>query len=131
MKRTLRYYGPAILWAFFILILCCIPLGSVDKSPLFFPGFDKLVHCGLFFVLSVLYCTGSIRKWDTRNIRIEIAMKNTIVLISYGALIEYLQMRFFPWRSGDWNDLLCDAIGGCMGIFTVLLTSNAINHEKI
>jgi VanZ family protein len=119
-----------MLWALIILILCLVPLGRVGRSPMFFAGFDKLVHCGLFFVLSVLYCTGSIRKWNTSSIRIEIAMKNTIVLISYGALIEYLQLRFFTWRSGDWNDLLCDAIGGCMGIFAVLLTSNAINHEK-
>ncbi|MES2061692.1 MAG: VanZ family protein [Bacteroidota bacterium] len=130
MKQTLKYYGPAILWALFILLICAIPFGSVGNSPLFFPGFDKLVHCGLFFVLSVLYCAGSIRKWNTRSIRIEIAMKNTIVLISYGALIEALQSTVFTWRSGDWNDLLADAIGACMGIFGVLLTSNAINHEN-
>jgi VanZ family protein len=81
-------------------------------------------------VLSVLYCYGSIRKWQTRSIRIEIAMKNTIVLVSYGALIEMLQQYIFTWRSGDWNDLLADSIGGCMGIFAVLITSNAINHEN-
>ncbi|MCO5936540.1 VanZ family protein [Mucilaginibacter sp. RB4R14] len=130
MKNTLRYYGPAILWALFILIICAIPLGSVGNSPMFFEGFDKLVHCGLFFVLSILYCAGSIRKWNTRSIRIEIAMKNTVVLISYGALIEVLQTRIFTWRSGDWNDLLADAIGGCMGVFGVLIISNALNHEK-
>jgi VanZ family protein len=130
MKQTLKYYGPAILWALFILIICAIPFGSVGHSPLFFAGFDKLVHCGLFFVLSVLYCAGSIRKWNTRSIRIEIAMKNTIVLISYGALIEVLQSTVFTWRSGDWNDLFADTIGACMGIFGVLLTSNAINHEN-
>lgn len=130
MKATPKYYGPAILWALFILIICAVPFGSLGTSPLFFPGFDKLVHCGLFFVLSVLYCYGSIRKWQTRSIRIEIAMKNTVVLISYGALIEALQSTVFTWRSGDWNDLLADTIGACMGIFGVLLTSNAINHEN-
>lgn len=130
MKATLKYYGPAILWALFILIICAVPFGGVSNSPLFFQGFDKMVHCGLFFVLSILYCAGSIRKWNTRSIRIEIAMKNTVVLISYGALIEYLQMRFFTWRSGDWNDLLADTIGSCMGIFGVLVTSNALNHES-
>ncbi|GGH12973.1 VanZ family protein [Mucilaginibacter phyllosphaerae] len=130
MNTTLKYYGSAILWALFILIICAVPLHDADKSGMFFPGFDKLVHCGLFFVLSVLYCVGSIRKWNTHNIRIEIAMKNTVVLISYGALIEVLQMRVFTWRSGDWNDLLADTIGACMGIFAVLLTSNAIHHEK-
>ncbi|MBD1385446.1 VanZ family protein [Mucilaginibacter rigui] len=130
MKQTLKYYGPAILWALFILIICAVPFSAPGPPDLFFPGFDKLVHCVLFFVLSVLYCYGSIRKWQTRSIRIAIAMKNTVVLISYGALIEYLQMRVFTWRSGDWNDLLADTIGSCMGIFGVLLTSNAINHEN-
>jgi VanZ family protein len=130
MKLTLKYYGPAILWALFILIICAIPFGDVGSSSLFFPGFDKLVHCGLFFVLSIFYCYGSIRKWQTRSIRIEIAMKNTVVLVSYGALIEMLQQYIFTWRSGDWNDLLADSIGGCMGIFAVLITSNAINHEN-
>ncbi|WP_377143872.1 VanZ family protein [Mucilaginibacter lutimaris] len=107
-----------------------MPFNTPGPPGLFFAGFDKMVHCVLFFVLSVLYCAGSIRKWNTRSIRIEIAMKNTIVLISFGALIEMLQMRFFTWRSGDWNDLLADAIGGCMGIFGVMITSNALNHEK-
>jgi VanZ family protein len=130
MKLTLRYYGPAILWALFVLIICAVPMGKVGSSKLFFQGFDKLVHCGLFFVLSVVYCVGSIRKWNTRSIRIEIAMKNTIVLISYGALIEVLQSSVFTWRSGDWNDLFADTVGSCMGIFAVLLTSNAINHEE-
>ena len=130
MKQTLKYYGPAILWALFVLIMCAVPFGDIGESSLFFPGFDKLVHCGLFFVLSVLFCFGIFRKWITRSIRIEIAINNTIVLISYGALIEVLQSKIFTWRSGDWNDLLADTIGGCMGIFAVLLTSNAINHEE-
>ena len=126
-----KYYRPAILWALFILIICNIPMGEVGKSHLFFPGFDKLVHCGLFFVLAVLYCYGSIRKFKTRDLRIEIAMKNTIVLLSYGALIEVLQIYIFTWRSGEINDLFADTVGACMGIFGVLVTTNAVNHESI
>jgi len=101
------------------------------SSPLFFAGFDKLTHCGLFFVLAVLYCYGSIRKYKTRGLRIEIAMKNTIVLISYGALIEVLQMYVFTWRSGEFTDLFADTVGACMGIFSVLVTSYALNNESI
>ena len=130
MKTKLKYYRPAILWALFILLICVIPLGGVGKSHLFFPGFDKLVHCGLFAVLAVLYCAGSIRRWNTRTIRIEIAVKNTIVLISYGALIEMLQKYVFTWRTGSWDDLFADTVGGCIGIFGVLITAWAINHEK-
>jgi VanZ family protein len=130
MKLTFKYYGPAILWALFVLILCAIPIGIDEGHGIFFAGFDKLVHCGLFFVLSVLYCAGSIRKWNTRNIRIEIAMKNTIVLLSYGALIEFLQSKVFTWRDGDFNDLLADLIGTCMGIFAVQVTGAALNSVK-
>jgi VanZ family protein len=131
MGARIKPYWPAILWALFILVICSIPMGSIGSSPMFFPGFDKVTHCGLFFVLAVLYCYGSIRKFKTRELRIEIAIKNTIVLISYGALIETMQMYVFTWRSGDTVDLFCDTVGACMGIFGVLVTSNALNHESI
>ena len=130
MISKFKYYGPATLWALFILIICNLPMGDVAKSPSFFPGFDKLVHCGLFAVLAVLYCEGSIRRWNTKTIRIEIAIKNTIVLISYGALIEMLQKYVFTWRSGEWNDLFADTVGACLGIFSVLITANALNRAK-
>ncbi|AMR30889.1 hypothetical protein A0256_05350 [Mucilaginibacter sp. PAMC 26640] len=131
MNGRFKYYGPAILWALFILTICSIRMGGVDHAPMFFPGFDKLVHCGLFFVLAVFYCAGSIRKYKTKELRIEIAVKNTIVLISYGALIEVLQMYVFTWRTGDATDLFADTVGACMGIFAVLVTTNAIKHESI
>ncbi|MBD1367346.1 VanZ family protein [Mucilaginibacter sp. ZT4R22] len=131
MLTRIKPYWPAILWAIFVLVICSVPMGGIGSSHLFFPGFDKLTHCGLFFVLAVLYCYGSIRKFKTREVRIEIAMKNTIVLISYGALIEMLQMYVFTWRSGEAADLFADTVGACMGIFGVLVTSNALNHESI
>ncbi|TFF40131.1 VanZ family protein [Mucilaginibacter psychrotolerans] len=131
MNARFKAYWPAILWALFILVICGVKLGGVSKAPMFFAGFDKLTHCGLFFVLAVLYCYGSIRKFKTRGLRIEIAIKNTIVLISYGALIEVLQKYVFTWRSGEPADLFCDALGACMGIFGVLVTSYALNNESI
>jgi hypothetical protein len=130
MKSKIKYYGPAILWALFILIICLMPMGGVGESHLFFPGFDKLVHCGLFAVFAILYCAGSIRSWSTRALRLNTAIKNTIVLIGFGALIEILQKYFFTWRSGNWDDLFADAVGVGIGIFGVLITSNAINRDK-
>jgi hypothetical protein len=105
-------------------------MGGVGESHLFFPGFDKLVHCGLFAVLAIFYCAGSIKSWSTRTIRFEIAIKNAIVLISFGALIEILQKYIFTWRSGNWDDLFADAVGTGIGIFGVLITTNAINRDE-
>lgn len=130
MKLFFKYFGPAILWALFILAICSVPMGDVGKSRIFFPGFDKLVHCGIFFVLTVLYCYGSIRKGRSGSIPIGMMIKNALLVIGYGGLIEILQARIFTWRSGDWNDLFADTIGIGMGIFAVLLTGNAISYEK-
>jgi hypothetical protein len=106
-EARIKPYWPAILWALFILVICSVPMGGIGSSHLFFPGFDKVTHCGLFFVLAVLYCYGSIRKFKTRELRIEIAIKNTIVLISYGALIEICKCMCLPGAVAKQGDLIC------------------------
>ena len=117
MYSFFRNYGPAILWALFIFIICTVKLGGVSSSPLFFPCFDKLVHCGLFFVLVILCCNGFIRQLSTGVLPYKSIILITLAAIIYGGLIELLQNYFFTWRSGDWNDLFADTIGASMGAF--------------
>ncbi|QEC77318.1 VanZ family protein [Mucilaginibacter ginsenosidivorax] len=130
MKATLKYQGPAILWALFILIICSVNLGSAGDSPMFFKGFDKLTHTGLFFTLVVLFCNGIIRQQKPRPLSYTRALIIVIAAIVFGGLIEILQLEFFPWRSAEWSDFFCDGLGACMGIFGVMLTINAIGNEK-
>lgn len=117
----IKYQGPAVLWAFIILVLCSIPFDGVDKSPLFFEGFDKLVHCGLFFVLIIFAAAGNIRQYGTLKFTFKNAFKLFAVVILFGAVIELLQQAVFTWRSGDWNDLFADTVGAGMGIFSILM----------
>jgi len=130
MKTNFKYYGAAILWALFIFILCSIKMGEVSHSPMFFAGFDKLTHCGMFFVLVVFYCMGFIRKRDFDSLTYSVAATVTIVAILYGGLIELLQLYIFTWRSGEWADWFSDAVGAGMGIFGVWLTIFAIKNVK-
>jgi len=130
MKAILKYYGPAILWALFILIICSVNLGSAGDSPMFFEGFDKLTHTGLFFTLTVLYCNGAIRQQKPVTFSYKQAFITMVAGIFFGGIIEILQWEFFKWRSADWNDFFCDALGACMGIFGVMLTVSAIGNEK-
>jgi len=130
MKATLKYYGPAILWALFILTICSVNLGPAGDSPMFFKGFDKLTHTGLFFTLVVLYCNGVIRQQKPRTLSYTRALIIVIAGIAFGGLIEILQLEFFTWRSAEWNDFFCDALGACMGVFGVMLTVSAIGNEK-
>ncbi len=130
MKVTLKYYWPAILWALFILILCSIKLGEVSVSPLFFPGFDKLVHCGLFFVMMVFITANYTRRHSPTVLSVKTIAILTVITIIYGGTIEILQKYIFTWRSGEWNDLFADVIGILMAAFSIFITLKAISYEK-
>lgn len=126
MNNTLRYFWPAALWAIFIFVICNISLGKVGGSPLFFEGFDKFTHCGLFFVMTVLYCSGYLRKYNLTYLSAVKAIIITGAIILYGGVIEILQEYIFTWRSGDWTDLFADTVGTCMGIFSVIIITASV-----
>jgi len=130
MKPLFKYYGPAILWALFILIMCSIKLGSISNSPLFSPGFDKLVHCGFFFMMVTLICIGAVKHQLPSSLPFKYLLVITICVILYGGIIELLQLLLFTWRSGEWDDLFADSIGALMGAFSVLTITNAMNYVK-
>ncbi|MDB5131273.1 MAG: hypothetical protein JWR02_1022 [Mucilaginibacter sp.] len=130
MKPAFKYYGPAILWALFIFMMCTIKLGDVGNSPLFFPGFDKLVHCGFFFVLVVCYRFGSIRQQLPRYLSYKPIIIFTLFAILYGGIIELLQNYVFTWRTGDWADLFADSVGAMMGTFSVSVVIYTMGYVK-
>jgi len=130
MKAAFKYYWPAILWALFVFIMCSVKLGEVSDSPLFFSGFDKLVHCGFFFVMIVFISAGYIRQQSLRSLSYKVLVLITVLAIAYGGIIELLQLYIFTWRSGEWNDLFADTIGALMASFSIFITVKALNHDK-
>lgn len=129
MNRRLRYQGPTILWALFVFIMCVIKMDA-EQSPLFFPGFDKLVHCGFFLVFSVLYSFGIIRQHNYTLFPFKYALLVFALAIIYGGTLELLQAYVFTWRDGSWDDLFADAVGAGMGMFSVLIASLGFNYGK-
>jgi VanZ family protein len=130
MNRRLKYQGLTILWALFVFIMCTIKLGKVEGSPLFFPGFDKLVHCGFFLVFTVFYSFGIIRQHNYILFPFKYALLIFILAVAYGGTLELLQAYVFTWRDGNWDDLFADTVGAAMGVFSVLITSMGINYGK-
>lgn len=130
MPRVLKYQGLAIGWALFILIICNMSVSGIPSSPIFFAGFDKLVHTGLFFVLTVLVFFGLIRQYGDSALSIGRVIAAIVLLILFGGAIEVLQWKVFTYRSGDWADLFADSLGTFMGAFSVLVTAYACRYEK-
>ena len=109
----------SLLWGGLILILCSVPGSSLPGSPRI-PHFDKLVHAGLYFVLSILL----LPLFDLSKQRyFNLAAPFIIILITfiYGGIIEIAQEKWFINRSGDYRDLLSDIAGGLLAIIIYYL----------
>lgn len=77
-------------------------------------GFDKLVHFGLFFVLTFLWnrvrtTTG----WAELN-KVKFITKYLVFGILIAILVEYLQ-QYIPGRSFDYGDMIANIMGGTIG----------------
>jgi hypothetical protein len=121
MFKTLKFQWPAVLWSVLVLILCDIPVSDVPGSNRLFEGFDKMVHLGFFFVLTVLLFYGKIKQQNSFEYRILTIVKILLINIALGGGIELLQWKVFTYRSADWWDFFADMTGLGMGIFSYLL----------
>ncbi|MCJ8208217.1 VanZ family protein [Mucilaginibacter sp. RS28] len=122
--KQLKQQRLTILWSVLVLVLCNMPMGSVSESPMFFPGFDKLVHCGFFFVFVVLAINGYVRAGHTLDIKSALAL--FFISVAFGGAVELLQLYVFTWRDGNWADLFADAVGAGMATFSILVTYYAV-----
>jgi hypothetical protein len=94
------------MWAAIVFILYAIPGKHLQvKSPLFFEGFDKLVHFGMFAALAVLSQLSAHR----------LGWFRIISCIIYSALLEGMQSTWFSERTSDWFDFTANNAGILFG----------------
>lgn len=117
MIETLKHQYLAIIWSVIVLILCDMPMENVSGKVSTFEGFDKMVHTGFFFVLTVFLFYGKIRQQGSYSFRILTIVKILFFTAFLGGTIELLQWKVFTYRSAEWWDLFSDMVGVGMGIF--------------
>ncbi|MBB6501481.1 VanZ family protein [Pedobacter cryoconitis] len=103
---------------------------SIGGSGFFFTGFDKLVHLGFFFVLTILLFFGKIQSQHNYSFRSYTILKIIVLTFILGASIELIQKYFFSYRSAEWWDLGCDMIGVFMGVFGYVFLHKSNYNEK-
>ncbi|MBC7654727.1 MAG: VanZ family protein [Oligoflexus sp.] len=121
MLRTLKFQWLAISWAVLVIILCDLPSSDLPQPEHFFEGFDKMVHLGFFFVLTVFLFYGKIKQQNSFEYRFLTIVKIVLVNVILGGGIELLQWKVFTYRSAEWWDFFSDMIGLGMGVFSYLL----------
>lgn len=101
-----------------------------DGDPgFFFDGFDKLVHLGFFFVLTILLFYGSKYQYPITIPTLTI-FKILLVNAIIGGGEELLQWKVFTYRSAEWWDFGCDMIGACMAVFSYIVLCKINCNEK-
>ncbi|MBB6271483.1 VanZ family protein [Pedobacter cryoconitis] len=129
--KVFSHQRLALLWTVFILILCTMKMpDSIGESGFFFTGFDKVVHLGFFFVLTILLFFGETRSQQRYNFGVSTIFKILLLTFTLGGGIELIQLKFFPYRSAEWWDLGADMIGVFMGIFAYILLNKSNYNEK-
>lgn len=111
-SHTQTFLWINILWAIIIFILCAVPGEAIPNPHFHIPHLDKVVHFGMFFIMSLLLWCGFEKSTAFSGKKIcGIAILTAFI---YGGLIEILQQKFFN-RNGDLADLAADVAGGIVG----------------
>jgi len=112
--KKLKIFYKSIIWTIIIIILSNISGDSVDNVNINIPFMDKIVHSGLYFILSFLLT------WDLNKLDIYKFSKNAIITIIYstsvGLFMEITQKYLAQNRSFDIFDELFNIIGVLSGI---------------
>ncbi len=129
----MKHYFWAVVWGFFVLFLISMPINiNEGKLSLFnFPGVDKLVHTGIFFVFTVLLFFGLLK--NSRSFKL-ISFPVILILIvssSFAIGTELIQEYFTNYRSFEFHDVFADHVGIGMGYFAYLLFISAAKEAKI
>lgn len=128
--KVLKYQWLTLIWLCVILVLCFGDVSKVSDGSRFFVGFDKLVHLGFFFVLTVFLLFGFLK--GRAVLQLSFFDISWIILFSafVGAGIEVIQYQYFPYRSAEMWDFVCDMLGCSMAIFGYLLFLISQNYVK-
>lgn len=113
----LRFW-KTIIWAIIILVISSFPGNKVDNVPfLNIPHIDKVIHMGMYFILSFSFLFEINNNSFYQTIRLKVSIIVLILTISYGFILEILQSFLFIERSGDFYDLLANILGCIMAYF--------------
>jgi VanZ family protein len=123
LERLTRNSIPGILCGIIILILTGLP-GSLFPRVKPAIGLDKVAHI-LMYAGFAYACLWGYRKQFVSNglaYQKRAILLTIIISIAYGGLTEIMQETITVLhRSGDWRDLIADAIGTVLGVLVFYL----------
>jgi VanZ family protein len=117
----------SILVALLLLILSLSNAENFEKVQLtLFPNIDKVVHFGMYFVMMMVIIIEHRKNIKKPSVLFMIAL----IPLSYGILMEILQLTLTSTRSADFYDALFDAAGVLASVLLWLII-RPVNKEIV
>ncbi len=107
----IRAFAPALLWLAAVVLLSTMGGVSMPKFQLL--STDKLAHAAAYGLLSWLTLWGFAR-WKGRATVYD-GLLTVLTATFIGAMLEYVQFRYFPDRMFEYDDMLANAVGALLG----------------
>jgi len=107
MSRFFRASWLAPVWTILIIIALSVPGKSLPSVSIL--DFDKYIHAGLFFVLTILWLAALADRTALRAI----VIVSLIILFSFASEL-YQEMLPFD-RTADIFDAIADSVGALVG----------------
>ncbi|MBD1420918.1 VanZ family protein [Sphingobacterium chuzhouense] len=118
--RNLFNYIWAIVWGIMMLLLMGMPSDDMPGVG-FFEGFDKMAHCGFFFVFTALLLLGSISPASGNPSKIKTIIVTFLIASIFAFGTEAIQYYLSTGRQADWWDIFADYVGIGMALFSYIL----------
>jgi len=121
LGKLFKYLLPAFCWMLLILLLTGLPGYNFPSNELF--STDKVIHFGLYFLLSFLLMQAFHKQHTLPALRFESGFYTLLIGIFYSGLTEILQGLVFVQRSADLKDYLANVLGCIAGwlFFKILI----------
>lgn len=119
----MRHYIWAIAWGIIVLFLISTPINAHNPtlSRFNFPGVDKLVHAGVFFVFTSLSLFGALKNCAIPKV-VNFSIIITLAFSSVFAIgTELIQEYLTTTRTFDLWDIFADHVGIGMSYFSYVL----------
>jgi VanZ family protein len=75
---------------------------------------DKWIHIGMFSIMVFLFCWAFYKKAPAQKLQRYFIIAGLLAL-SYGIIMEFVQLFFVAHRSFDIGDIIADGIGSLIG----------------
>ena len=130
INHTLRakiLFYIAILYSIAILVLSLIRLQNVDIIKI--ESSDKIYHTACYAIMMIIWSI--FLKFRLKNQSVKKYLILAMSIISYGIVIEYLQLTLTNYREFDWWDVLANSIGVISAFGALKFYEILFNNKKV